>query len=263
MGCHFLNPKIAGFDVKRPPILVYVKRGSTWQLGALEWVFPSMPTTAPLPGRSTARSARRVTTPTGRSRPGIAGSVPEDEPAERGEVRFLAPEPGDIARVALVPESGRAVRGDEPAGHAVQRGLGAPMPRYVVERTFQDGLPMERFLPQVGANADEGRDVDPLLRERRRQADVLRATRARARKRSGRPRPPTSCRSTGSSRFACSTRTTATDSFGAVEQRGRPALAGRLAFWPSSAAGRSGCRASARPTRRRAPSPRRSRPSRR
>jgi len=30
------------------------------------------------------------------------------------------------------------------------------MPRYVVERTFQDGLPMERFLPQVGGNADEG-----------------------------------------------------------------------------------------------------------
>jgi hypothetical protein len=50
MGWHFLNPKVAGFDVRRPPILVYVKRGSTWQLGALEWVFPSMPKTAPLPG---------------------------------------------------------------------------------------------------------------------------------------------------------------------------------------------------------------------
>jgi hypothetical protein len=50
MGYHFLNPKIAGFDVTRPAILVYEKRGATWQLGALEWVFTSKPKTPPLPG---------------------------------------------------------------------------------------------------------------------------------------------------------------------------------------------------------------------
>jgi len=50
MGYHFLNPKIAGFNVRKPAILVYEKRGGTWQLGALEWVFPSMPKTPPLPG---------------------------------------------------------------------------------------------------------------------------------------------------------------------------------------------------------------------
>jgi hypothetical protein len=50
MGWHFLNPKVTGFDVTRPAILVYVKRGATWQLGALEWVWPSMPKKAPLPG---------------------------------------------------------------------------------------------------------------------------------------------------------------------------------------------------------------------
>jgi hypothetical protein len=49
MGYHFLNPNISGFDVRKPPILVYEHRGSTWQLGALEWVFPSMPKTVPLP----------------------------------------------------------------------------------------------------------------------------------------------------------------------------------------------------------------------
>ena len=49
MGYHFLNPKISGFDVTKPPILVYEHRGSTWQLGALEWVFPSMPKSVPLP----------------------------------------------------------------------------------------------------------------------------------------------------------------------------------------------------------------------
>jgi hypothetical protein len=49
MGYHFLNPKISGFDVTKPPILVYEHRDSTWQLGALEWVFPSMPKSVPLP----------------------------------------------------------------------------------------------------------------------------------------------------------------------------------------------------------------------
>jgi hypothetical protein len=50
MGWHFLNPSIQGFDVTRPHILVYERRGGSWTLGALEWVFPSTPTTPPLPG---------------------------------------------------------------------------------------------------------------------------------------------------------------------------------------------------------------------
>jgi hypothetical protein len=50
MGYHFLNPKIQGFDVTRPPILVYVRRGNTWQLVAVEWVFPAKPDRDPLPG---------------------------------------------------------------------------------------------------------------------------------------------------------------------------------------------------------------------
>jgi hypothetical protein len=50
MGWHFLNPTIQGFDVTRPPILVYERRGRGWQLGAFEWVFPSKPATPPLPG---------------------------------------------------------------------------------------------------------------------------------------------------------------------------------------------------------------------
>ncbi len=43
MGYHFMNPKVTAFDVRKPPILVYEHHGSTWQLGALEWVFTSMP----------------------------------------------------------------------------------------------------------------------------------------------------------------------------------------------------------------------------
>jgi hypothetical protein len=51
MGYHFLNPKISGFDVTRPPILVYVRDGDAWQLVAIEWVFPNKkPATAPLQG---------------------------------------------------------------------------------------------------------------------------------------------------------------------------------------------------------------------
>ena len=50
MGFHYMNPKVQGFDVTRPPILVYLKRQGTWQLGALEWVFTSKPKTPPLPG---------------------------------------------------------------------------------------------------------------------------------------------------------------------------------------------------------------------
>jgi hypothetical protein len=50
MGFHFMNPKVTGFDVTRPPILVYEKRGSEWQLGALEWVFTSKPKRPPLAG---------------------------------------------------------------------------------------------------------------------------------------------------------------------------------------------------------------------
>ena len=50
MGWHFLNPRATGFDIRRPPILVYTKRGSSWQLVAFEWVFPKQPTARPLPG---------------------------------------------------------------------------------------------------------------------------------------------------------------------------------------------------------------------
>jgi hypothetical protein len=49
MGYHFLNPAISGFNVRKPPILVYEHVAGKWQLGALEWVFTSMPKNPPLP----------------------------------------------------------------------------------------------------------------------------------------------------------------------------------------------------------------------
>jgi hypothetical protein len=50
MGYHFMNPNVKGFDVRKPPILVYEHQGSSWTLGAIEWVFTSKPATPPLPG---------------------------------------------------------------------------------------------------------------------------------------------------------------------------------------------------------------------
>lgn len=50
MGYHFLNPKVQGFDMTKPPILVYVRKGDAWQLVAIEWVWPKKPDVPPLPG---------------------------------------------------------------------------------------------------------------------------------------------------------------------------------------------------------------------
>src|SRR5581483_7382368 len=50
MGYHFLNSKVTGFNVTKPAILVYEHRGSSWQLGALEWVWTAKPAKPPLPG---------------------------------------------------------------------------------------------------------------------------------------------------------------------------------------------------------------------
>jgi hypothetical protein len=52
MGFHFLNPSVQGFDVEKPPILVYEHTGDAWQLAALEWIFPETPATPPLAGAS-------------------------------------------------------------------------------------------------------------------------------------------------------------------------------------------------------------------
>jgi hypothetical protein len=50
MGYHFMNASVKGFSVKKPPILVYEHRGSSWQLGALEWVYTAKPARPPFAG---------------------------------------------------------------------------------------------------------------------------------------------------------------------------------------------------------------------
>jgi hypothetical protein len=50
MGYHFMNMSITGFDVRKPQILVYVRRHGASQLVAFEWVFPRTPAKPPLDG---------------------------------------------------------------------------------------------------------------------------------------------------------------------------------------------------------------------
>jgi hypothetical protein len=50
MGYHYLNPSVKGFDLRKPQILVYVRRGGQPQLGALEWVFLRRPAKPPIEG---------------------------------------------------------------------------------------------------------------------------------------------------------------------------------------------------------------------
>lgn len=50
MGYHYLNPKVKGFDPRKPAILVYEHQGTRWQLAALEWVYTSKPAKSPFPG---------------------------------------------------------------------------------------------------------------------------------------------------------------------------------------------------------------------
>jgi hypothetical protein len=50
MGYHYMNPGVKGFSLQKPAILVYEHNGSTWQLGAVEWVYTSKPATPPFPG---------------------------------------------------------------------------------------------------------------------------------------------------------------------------------------------------------------------
>ena len=50
MGFHYMDPSVSDFKLTKPPILVYIHHGATAQLVAAEWVFPTRPAKAPIPG---------------------------------------------------------------------------------------------------------------------------------------------------------------------------------------------------------------------
>jgi hypothetical protein len=106
MGYHYMNVNVKGFDVRKPPILVYEHRGASWQLGAIEWVFPSKPAAAPLPGARYGSFGAGCHYTDGTFVPSGRGRVPGEGPGVRREATFWHPRPDD-ARLALVPESER------------------------------------------------------------------------------------------------------------------------------------------------------------
>ena len=126
MGYHFMNPNVKGFDIRKPPILVYEHRGRlAARRDRVGLHREACEGTAP---RRDLRRVRRGLPLQGRNvLPGHgAEQVPRQGPGHRCSLQLLAPEPGDDARLALVPEPDRPVREHEPARDAVQRRLGAP-----------------------------------------------------------------------------------------------------------------------------------------
>ena len=121
MGYHFINPSVKGFDVRKPPILVYEKHGAQWQLGALEWVFPEKPATPPLKGATVRLLPGGVSLQGRHLRPRAeSGRLSDDQPAVGRGVQLLAPGARDAARLDLVPEPGRHVREHGPPGARVR-----------------------------------------------------------------------------------------------------------------------------------------------
>ena len=130
MGYHFMNPKVTGFDVTKPPILVYEHHGSSWQLGAVEWVFTKKPATPPLPGATYGAFGAGCHYKDGTFVPAAAQSCLSGEGTRhRRRLQLLAPEPDHDAPLGLVPEPERDLLRHEPARRHLQRRLGALSPQ--------------------------------------------------------------------------------------------------------------------------------------
>jgi len=129
MGFHFMNPKVTGFDVTKPPILVYEERGDQWQLGALEWVFTSKPKTTSA-GGAVRQLRRRLPLRRRHLRPGrLAERLPEHRARNGRRLQLLAPRPGHPARLAVLPQPLGPLREHESARPALQRRLTSAPPR--------------------------------------------------------------------------------------------------------------------------------------
>ena len=126
MGYHFMNPSITGFDVTKPPILVYEHTATdTWQLGALEWVFTSMPKDAAAAERDVRVLPGRVSLQGRHVHPGRGPEhVSEDgTPTRAPEFNFWHPDLVTMHVWIWYPNPAGSVLGHQPAGRSVQREL--------------------------------------------------------------------------------------------------------------------------------------------
>jgi hypothetical protein len=153
VGYHFLNPKIQGFNVRKPQILVYEHTGSGWQLGALEWVFTSEPKTPPLPNATFGFFPAACHYKDGTFIPHKkAATCPKRAPGSGAPVFLLAPRSGDHARVRLVPQPRWALREHQPASRPLQQGLtGQRSPR--AGRASRDPPAVPDATPSAGLAA--------------------------------------------------------------------------------------------------------------
>jgi hypothetical protein len=128
MGYHYMDPDVKGFDVRRPPILVYVRRGKAAQLVAAEWVFPSTPAKPPLPGARYGSFAAACHYVDGTFTPqdDEAACAPKS-PDSGAAFTFWHPGPGHDAPVAVVPEPRGRVQLHKPAHLTVQQRLNAAL----------------------------------------------------------------------------------------------------------------------------------------
>ena len=93
MGYHFMNPNVKGFDVRKPPILVYEHHGKSWQLGAVEWVFTVEAGAPPAPRGDVRHVRRRLPLRRRHLRAGGgAGRCPAKAPGSGAKFTFWHPQ---------------------------------------------------------------------------------------------------------------------------------------------------------------------------
>ena len=121
MGWHFLNPTIQGFDVTKPPILVYERHGAAGS--SPRWNGSSPRAAAPpLPGATFGSFAAACHYKDGTF---VAARVQERAPSAAprpAPVQLLAPRPGHPARLALVPQPRRPLQRHQPLHPAFNHG---------------------------------------------------------------------------------------------------------------------------------------------
>ena len=158
MGWHFMNPAYTKFDVTKPPILVYEKRGDQWLLGAFEWGCSRRSRPRPDP-RSDVRLVRGCMPLQGRHVrvQGHPGGMRTAESAVGRPVRVLASGLRHVAPLGVVPEPPTGCLRDEPAGEAVQQGL----VREPARRAPDKGEGVRRPPVQLGQRVAAGKSSCP------------------------------------------------------------------------------------------------------
>ena len=172
MGYHYMNPSVTGFNLRRPPILVYEHTPGGWRLGALEWVFASKPARPPLPGARYGTFPAACHYVDGTFVPGARpGRLRIAQSQDRSAVPLLASAAGDAARVGVVPEPIRDLQLNQSARSAVQSQLTGRWRRSEPTSEHVDPSAARGRRPRLGDDDRRAGHTDP---------DAVRRARIRA-----------------------------------------------------------------------------------